>query len=569
MKRRTYVLILVLIFVGLISAASFALLVLGLAGPPPVPSRAYLEIDLSGPLVEYPETNFWASLVMGGRPLSIHEIWTALRMARVDRRVGGVLIRLGLLECDWAKCAEIRDAILDFRASGKKVYAYIEEAPEFDKEYYLATACDRIVLHPLGWLGLTGMGGPAPFFKNALDKLGVRAEFERVEEYKTAVSPFTETGFTAAHREMTDSLLESRFAEYVRTMAEARHKTEAEVKELIDRAFFQGDEAVQAGLVDDLFFDDQVLDLFTEGGRRAAKISLADYSRVNPASLGLNRGRRIALIYGQGPIHGGQSLYQTMGSATVVRWLRTVREDASIAAVVFRIDSPGGSAVASDAIWREVALCRARKPVVISMSDLAGSGGYWIAMPASKIVAQPQTLTGSIGVLAGKFDLSGLFAKLGITSETIVRGRHADFFSPFRSMTDEERALLKKQILWIYDRFLTKAAEGRGMPKEAVDKIGKGRVWTGRQAKDLGLVDEIGGLSKAIALAKSMAGIEAGEEVNLAVWPRRARFLDTLLGRRQEAAMRPIPAEFRRAISWAALLDRDRVWAVMSLALGY
>ena len=569
MKTRTYVLIFILIFVALIAAAGAALFFVGFAERPSVPARAYLEIGLSGALAEYPETNFWAALVLGGRPLAVHDIWMNLRKARVDGRITGLLLRIGFLECDWAKCAEIRDAILEFRASGKKAVAFIEEAPEFDKEYYLATACDRIILHPLGWFGLTGMGGPTPFFKKALDKLGVRAEFEHVEEFKTAANELTESGFTPSHREMTTSLLESRFDEYVRAVAAARGKTEIEVKALIDTAFFQGEEAVKAGLIDGLLYDDQLVDLFKAGSQPAGRTTLAEYDRIDPASLGLNTGRRVALIYGQGPIHGGTSLAQTMGSTTVARWFKEAREDDGIAAVVFRIDSPGGSAVASDAIWREIVLCKARKPVVVSMSDLAGSGGYWIALPANKIVAQPQTLTGSIGVLSGKFDLSGLFAKLGVTSETIARGEHADVYSPFRAMTGEERALFKKQILWIYERFLDKAAEGRGMAREAIDKIGRGRVWTGRQALEIGLVDEIGGLTKAIELAKSLAGIPVRDEVKLVVRPKRTSFFGSIFAPRLSASLRALPSEIRRALAWASLLEKDRTWAIMPLALGF
>jgi protease-4 len=569
MKTRTYVLILVLIFLALIAGAGIALFYDWFARPPAIPAKAYLEVSLSGPLAEYAEPNFWANLLVGGRPLSVHDVWMGLRKAAVDPRVSGVLVRLGLLECDWAKCAEIREAVLRFRASGKKAYAYIEESPKCDKEYYLATACDRIILHPLGWFGLTGLGGPVPFFKNALDKLGVRAEFEQAEEFKTAAHEFTEAGFTPAHREMMNSILQSRFDEYLKEVAAARGKTEAEVKALIDRAFFQGDEAVKAGLVDDVLYEDETAALFETGGGRAERMTLAEYGRINPASLGLGRGRRLALVYLQGPIHGGASLYETMGAETASRWLRAVGEDKTIAAAVLRVDSPGGSAVASETIWREIALLRKSKPVVVSMSDLAGSGGYWIALPANKIVAQPQTLTGSIGVLAGKFDLSGLFAKLGVTSETISRGAHADIFSPFRPLTPEERAILKKQILWIYGRFLSKAAEGRGMSPEAVEKIAKGRVWTGRQAREIGLVDEIGGLPEAIELAKSLAGIAAGEEVRLVVWPKRASFFAPLFGPRASAATKALPAELGRALDWALRLDEDRVWAVMPLALGY
>lgn len=567
MKKGRYVLILFLIFLFLIFATVFSFLYFEIGRPPSVGSFSYVEIKLEGSLVEFPETNFWTSLITGARPLSVYDIWMCLRKARGDSRIAGILLKLGPLDCDWAKCAEIRDAVLAFRKSGKKIFAYIEEAPEFNKEYYLATACDRIILHPLGWLGITGIGGDIPFFKKALDKLGIEAQIEHVEEFKTAYNMFTESGFTEAHKKMMEAIIGDQFAQYVKTIAESRKKSEAEIRALIDEAFFQGEKALKAGLVDDLLFDDQVTSLFQKDGRKCRRVTLGEYAQIDPTSVGLNRGRKIALIYGSGPIHSGESLYQSMGSDTITRWIRSAREDRSIAAVVFRVDSPGGSAVASDSIWREVMLCRKEKPFVVSMSDMAGSGGYWISMAAHKIIAQPQTLTGSIGVLSGKFNLEKLLDKLGITTEKIRTGKRSGLFSPFRGLTEEERQLLKKEILWIYDQFLTKVAEGRKIPKEDVDKIGKGRVWTGSQAKEINLVDEIGGLSTAIEAAKRLAGIAEDEDVRLVVWPKRISFFGSLFGRREARLLTPLPQELEKALKWAGLMNEDRIWAIMPLGM--
>ena len=568
MKKGRYVFVLFLIFFVLILATGFSFLFLEIGRPPSIAPSSYLEIKLEGQIVEFPETNFWISLLRGV-PLSVHDVWAGFRKAKVDRRITGVLLRLGFLQCDWAKCSEIRDAVLDFRKSGKKVYAYIEEEPQFDKEYYLATACDRIILHPLGWLGIPGLGGYVPFFRKALDKLGIRAQFEHVEQYKTAYNMFTESGFTPAHREMMESILGDEFETYVKTVAEARKKSEAEVRSLIDEAFFENNRAVEAGLVDDLLYDDQVVALFQRDGRKSSRVGLDDYSRIDPRTLGLERGRKVALVYGLGPITGGASTSLSMGSETIVRWIRSAREDKSIAAVVFRVDSPGGSAVASDSIWREVVLCRKEKPLVVSMSDVAGSGGYWISMAASKIVAQPQTLTGSIGVIAGKFSFEGLFEKLGITAEKLAYGKRAAVFSPFEAATPEELQLLKKEILWIYDEFLAKVADGRAISKEDVDKIGKGRVWTGNQARDLHLVDELGGLSRAVEVAKDLAGIPRDEDVRLIVWPRRVSLLGSLFGRRESRAAEPLAPQFQKALEWATLLNEEKALAVMPLVLNF
>ena len=252
----------------------------------------------------------------------------------------------------------------------------------------------------MGWLGVNGIGGYVPFFKNALEKLGVRAEFEHVEEYKTAYNQFTEPGFTPAHREMMSSLYGDIFEQYVAAVASARKKTPEEVRALIDRASFQGSSALEAGLVDELRYEDELPGLLRSGGRKLSRITSEDYARVSPAAAGLRPGRRVAVIYAVGPHpERGEPVRRASGAPRVARWIRQAREDRTIEAVVLRVDSPGGSSVASDVIWREVFLTRKEKPVVVSMSDVAGSGGYWISMAAHKIVAQPQTLTGSIGVI--------------------------------------------------------------------------------------------------------------------------------------------------------------------------
>ena len=564
MKKGAYVGLILLFFFLLAAAGLVSLFLMDVGGTAvDIPARGYLEIPLAGPVSEVAAPDFISSLLLGTRPLAVHDLWMNLRKAKVDDRIRAVLLRLGLLRCDWAKANEMREAVLDFRRSGKKVYAVIEEAPDFDMEYFVATACDRVILHPLGWLGINGIGGYVPFFKEALDKLGVRAEFEHVEEYKTAANSFTEKGFTPAHREEMESLYADLFAQYVAVTAKARGKTEAEFRALVDRGFFQGEKAKAAGLVDDCLYEDEVQSLLRQDGRQLARVRFDDYTRVKPSSVGLETGRKVALIYAVGMIMTGESLPPVMGGSTVARWIRTARSDGSVKAIVLRVDSPGGSSVGSDVIWREVALARKVKPVIVSMSDVAGSGGYWIAMSATKIVAQPQTLTGSIGVLAGKFSLDGLLGKLGITSEKLVFGEKADIFSLFRPFTPEERKVLKEEILWTYDRFLNKAAEGRGLTREAVDAVGKGRIWTGRQAKDLMLVDELGGLTMAVGLAKKEAGIDADEEVRLDVWPRKRSFWQTLFARPAIGLDMKNAAGRERILETFGLMSRTKIWAVM------
>jgi len=563
MKKGKYILFIFLFFLLLVTVTIMAFIYSEFKRPPEVEADSFLEIDLTGPFPELSAPDFLTAYILGGRTLSVHDVWESFRKAKVDDRIRCVLLRLGYLECDWAKISEVRDAVRGFQESGKKVYAYIEEAPEFDKEYYLATACDRIILHPLGWLGVNGIGGWVPFFKEGLDKLGVQAQFEHVEEFKTAYNMFMEKGFTEAHKLMMEAIYQGIFAEYVRTVAEARKKTEAEVRAIIDKGLYQGEQALEAGLVDDLLYEDELGSILRDRGKKLKPTRFSEYIRTNPAGLGLETGRKVALLYATGPIIGGDGIYSTIGGRTLSRALRRAREDRSIVAIVLRVDSPGGSAVASDVIWRETFLAKKEKPLVISMSDLAGSGGYWISMAGHRIVAQPQTLTGSIGVLAGKFSLAGLYDKLGITAERITYGQKADLFSTFRPFSLEERELLKQSILWTYDKFLTKAAEGRNLTREDVDRVGRGRVWTGRQALEVKLIDELGGLDKALDLAKSLAGIPADEDVRLVVWPRKISLLGAIFGRPQTQANLFPSSELSQLLQTLQVLEKENPWAVM------
>jgi protease-4 len=562
MTKGRYVLLIFLFFAVLATATILAVLYGEFGRPPEIKAGSFLDIDLAGPFPEFSAPDLLTGFFLG-RPVSVHDVWETFRKAKEDGRIRCILLRLGKLDCDWAKISEVREAIREFRASGKKVYAYIEEAPEFDKEYYLATACDRIILHPLGWLGINGIGGWIPFFKKGLDKLGIEAQFEHVEEFKTAYNMFMEKGFTKAHKVMLEAIYQDIFDEYVRAVAEARGKSEAEVRAIIDRGLYQGEQALTAGLVDELLYEDELGNILQEESRRLRRTPLSEYLRITPASVGLERGRKVAVIYAVGAIAGGDRPFGTIGGRTLARVIRRAREDRSIAAIVLRVDSPGGSAVASDVIWRETVLAKKEKPLVVSMSDLAGSGGYWISMAAHRIVAQPQTLTGSIGVLGGKFSLAGLYDKLGITAEKMTFGKRADLFSSFRPFSPEDRKLLKDQILWTYDKFLSKAAEGRNLSREEIDNVGRGRVWTGRKAKEIGLVDELGGLSRALELAKQLAGIPPGENVKLAVWPRKTTLFGTLSGRLGVKSSRSLSAELNGWLGTLEILQEENPWAIM------
>lgn len=521
----------VLTLIGLavvVSVAGLLLTMLTFGSEPSIGRNATLVLGVSGGLEETEPSGLLSQVV--GAPPTVRALVDSLRKAKVDSRIKGVLLVPKGAQALWAKAQEVRNAVLDFKKSGKPIVAFLEYGG--DQEYYLASACDRIFLLPTSPLDLTGLASYEVFFRGTLDKIGAYPDLLHIGEYKTAANTFTKTGFTPAHREMAESLNRDLFDQLVTGIAEARKKDEADVRALIDRGPFLPEDALREGLVDDLAYEDELDDKVKIGSGKLERLKGDDYARVGLMSLGLNRGQRIALIYAVGVINQGESNSDTgsavVGSDTFVKYLRKVREDDSIKAVVLRIDSPGGSAVASDIIWREVLLTREKKPVIASMSDLAASGGYYIAMPAHTIVAQPATLTGSIGIVIGKFTTGGTFKKLGANIEAVSSGKQAEINSPTRPYNATERAKIEEQMQAFYDGFVEKAAEGRHTSPERIDSVAQGRVWTGRQAKDVGLVDELGGLDRAIAIAKTRIGVAADADVEIVVYPPKRSFFEAL-----------------------------------------
>jgi protease-4 len=436
----------------------------------------------------------------------------------------------------WGKVQEMRDAIVAFRKSGKHVTAFLEFGG--DREYYLASAADRVFLMPTSSLDLTGVASYEMFFRGTLDKIGAYPDFVHIGDYKTAPNQLTQKGFTPAHREMAQSLNRDMYDQLVAGIADARKKSENEVRDLLDKGPFVAKEALDAGLVDDLAYEDELDDRVPElgDGKATRRMEGGDYQRTRPQSVGLRTRSRIAVLYVVGTIVSGRSGFDgvngsVVGSETIIDQIRKIRDDASIKAIVLRIDSPGGSSVASDVIWRELKITRdenPKRPIVTSMSDLAASGGYYIAMPTEAIVAQPGTLTGSIGIFGGKMVIGGTLDKVGVTTEAVVSGANAGIYSPFAPFTPAQREKVASFMDDFYRNFLTKVAESRKSTPEAIHAVAQGRVWTGRQALDHGLVDALGGLDAAVALAKEKAKIPANEEVQLVVYPERRGLLDAL-----------------------------------------
>ncbi|HEX2385840.1 MAG TPA: signal peptide peptidase SppA [Candidatus Binatia bacterium] len=534
MARRGLAILFTLLGVAFfISIIGFVSLYLLFGREPSVPSNATLVLRVGGNLTEVAPADV-VGYIRGVRMPTVRSIVENLRKAALDNRVRGVLLKpTGFESPFWGKVQEIRDAVLEFRKSGKPVYAYVDYGG--DREYYLATAADKIFLMPSAALDLTGVATYELFLRGTLDKIGAYPDLHHIGQYKTAVNTFTEKGYTAAHKEMDEALNRDLYEQIVRGIADGRKKNEAEVRAAIDDGPFLPENALKAGLVDDLAYEDQVDEKLRAGSTRD-RIEGDDYARVSASSIGLNRGPRIAVIYATGAIVGGKSGYDPLngavaGSDTLIEYIRQARRDGSVRAIVLRIDSPGGSASASDAIWRELMLARNEKsdrPLVASMSDLAASGGYYIAMPAHVIVAQPSTLTGSIGIFGGKVVTGGVYNKLGMNIESTSIGKRAEINSPARPYNQDELKKLQEQLQSFYDDFVEKVATSRHSTPEQIDALAQGRVWTGRQAKQNKLVDELGGLDRAIALAKQRAKIPAGSGVEIVVYPPRKSFYELL-----------------------------------------
>lgn len=518
----------------LLAVAASAAAVTGLyflvSRPPAVASDSVLVLRVPAGLTEHRQNPLLTPLV-GAAP-TVRSVVDSLRKAKVDDRIKGVVLKPQGPQAYWGKVQEIRDAVLDFRESGKPIAAFLEFGGT--QEYFLASAADRIYLMPGGTLDVVGLANYVSFVRPALDKIDAYPDMLAAGEYKTAANFYTETTMTAAHREMAESLNRDLYEQVIEGIAEARGLTRDDVRRRVDEGPFLPDDALAAGLIDGLVYADELQheELFEAGDWR--EISDRDYRQVGLESVGLNRGERIALIYAVGGINSGSSGVdmlgrEVLGSDTLTSAIRAARDDESVRAVVLRIDSPGGSAIASDAVWREVGLVReSGKPIVASMSDLGGSGGYYIAMAADAIVAQPATLTGSIGVMAGKIATGGAYEKLGVMLEPVSQGRFAEIWSPVTRFSEAERAKMQAYVDAVYEDFVEKAAAGRQTTRDDIHAVAQGRVWTGRQAAERGLVDELGGLSRALALAKERAGIDADDEVRLVVYPRPKSFFELL-----------------------------------------
>lgn len=544
----------------LVVAVTLFALVMAFVGrfkKPGVASHTVLELALDRIPEDTGEDPF-ALLTGRGRAATLKDHVDAIEKAGRDAHVDGILIKLGAAPVGIAQMQELRDALAAFQARKKFVYVYSESFQGIGN-YYLASLADRIFLLPTGDASVIGLFADSVFFRGALDKLGVTPHIEGRYEYKNAANQYMERKFTDAHREATDKLIGGIYAQIVQGIATGRKLTPEQVKSIIDKAPYNGKETVAAKLVDELAYRDEVREKAkAKAGSGAVFLPLDDYlDRVGAPNTS---GPAVALVYGLGAITQGKSSVDplggdsSMGSDTVSAALRQAIDDKDVKAIVFRVDSPGGSAVASDAIAREVQRARkAGKPVVVSMGSVAASGGYWVSMDADKIVAQPGTITGSIGVLSGKMVTKGLWDKLGITFDGLKYGQNSTMFDGGQDFTPTELERFRAGLDFIYDTFTSRVAAGRKMKKEDVHLIAKGRVWSGEDAKARGLVDELGGLNKALEVAKKLAKITAAE-VNFKQYPRRKTPFESLVARLADKdqddvreQLRPLVQELRRA----------------------
>ncbi len=491
-----------------------------------VAQNTVLELDLQTDLTEQASGDPLAQLQDGDRP-TVRSILLALQRAAGDPRVKALIVRVGASPMMPAHAQEIRDGIQEFRKAHKRAVAFAEEFGDSNSgltSYYLATACDEIWMQPGSFFEASGLRYQVPFVKGALDKLGLAPRFEGRKEFKNAINTFLEKQFTPAHKEAEERLLVSTYGQYARAMSQGRKLQEAQLRTVLESGPHSGDRALQLKLIDGLGYRDEVYaNVKNRAGKDAKLLWLGAYAaRTDPMYA---KGKRIALIYGVGAITTGRSGFdpmegQSMGSETISSAFRKAVDDKDVKAIIFRVDSPGGSVVASETIWREVMRARAaRKPVVVSMSGLAASGGYYVSMHADRIIAQPATITGSIGVFGGKMFTKGLWEKLGVTFDQVQTAPNASLYDGYEDFTPEQWQVVRGMLDSIYSQFTTKVAQGRKLPVEKVQDVAKGRVWTGEDALARGLVDELGGFPAAISSARKLAHIPEREDIELKVYP--------------------------------------------------
>jgi protease-4 len=499
-----------------------------------IKAHSYLVVDIYGDIAEYDPPAGVMGEIMGGKPETLQRILSNLEKAGVDKKIDGVIFKISSSNsAGLAMLEEMRGAIKKVRAAGKKVYAYTDSMDR--KAFYLAAACDSIYAPPPAYITFMGMSAGSQHVKLMLAKLGIRPNLHQIREYKSAAEMVTREDMSPEARENKEWIMNERWDMMVQALKEDRGLTEEKIIELMRYGEFTAPEAKVAGLVDRVLYWDELENMLKGKEKALRTVSQASYADVKPDKLGLKGAKKIAVVHASGMIGGRKSKVDPlfgvmMGHESVIAELRRAKESKEVAAIVFRVDSGGGESLASDLIGHEVEMVSKEKPIVVSMVDVAASGGYYISYEASKLVADPMTITGSIGSIAMKFNMKGLYDKLGITYDFVEKGPNALFFSDYRDFTPEERKRFEENHWVGFDMWLRDVAEHRKMTYEQITNLALGRVWTGRQAKENGLIDEVGGLDKAIEIARELAKIPADEKVTIVHYPKKKGLLSVIFG---------------------------------------
>jgi protease-4 len=533
MKKFLLGFVLGLLFSGLVVVVlAFAAIRLG----EPVPSLSEgttMVLHLEDTLPEQAPIDVQLPFLPGEQPMTMLETWKLLRKAAADSRIKALVLEPRNLAVGWAKLEELRAGVQAFKKSGKPVYAYLRSAGA--REYYVATAADKIYMAPEDLLDVKGLRAELLYFKGTLDKLGIAMEFESIGKYKDAPDQFTRESARPETLEVVNQVIDQYYGNLVNVIAEGRKIPAPRVRAALDQGPFVAKNALAAGLVDKLIFEDEI----TEDFRTMKRISGRAYAKV-PLS-GFEGRTRIALVTGDGEItRGATNADPSEGGITasgMLKVLKQVGEDSGVKGVILRVDSPGGDGIASDDILHELKVLSAKKPVVVSMSDTAASGGYFIAMTGDPVLAYANTITGSIGVYFGRINLKGLYDKIGLKKEILSRGRFSRIDSEYGPLSGEERDKLRREIEVFYKGFVERVAASRKRPYEQIEPLAQGRVWLGSQARQNGLIDEIGGLDRAVEMIKERAKIGADEKVTVVAYPPRRSLLQVLLNRSDESAV--------------------------------
>ena len=508
----------------------------------PLPDSAILRLAVDGAFSEGPRTSPLS--FFGETPRTLAAVVTAIDRAKDDERVAGLYLEFSGALLPLAQAQELRSALLRFRDSGKPSVAFSESYDDqgVGTGYFLASAAQEVWLQPSGEIGLTGVAVETPYIRGLLAEIGVLPQFEQRKAYKSFPDMFQRSESSAANSEAVDSLARSIVSQLAEGIGGSRNAPPSAIWDAIDRAPLLAAEAKSAGLIDYIGYADEAEARMRQlTGPGTTAVSVFDYARSVAEELQEDGDATVAVIYANGPIHRGDSDVspfegmRSIGSATLTDALRDVADDDDVDAVILRIDSPGGSYVASDTLWREIRQLREGirgnrgKPVIVSMGSVAASGGYFIAMAADRIVAQPGTLTGSIGVFSGKFSAAELWDRIGVNWDTTKVGTYADMMSPNRPFTDQERARLSRWLDTVYDDFTEKASQSRGMSPDAVEAAAQGRVWSGAQALDAGLVDRLGGLDTAVEVSRSLLNLSETARIGVKEWVPSDDPFDALL----------------------------------------